>query len=966
MLNNSPLAITQLFIRSHIEERNLEGALSCLADMIVWFGIGDFELIHGKKEACRYLTEEIDAFPNGYKIDFLDMTETMLTEDSGTVFGHILITDPRKKSRLDCRLTSVCMKCDDHFLITTLHTSLPINLQHELKEQQQQELSNAEIQMIIGNIPGGVHRCPLFDRIHVDYVSPGFEEMSGYTRSEIHTLFQDNYTKLLVEEDRTVFSNAICQLANKADNRDLEYRMCRKDGTIIRVVDHFRSIRMKDGRMWGFGVATNVTEQHEALAQLKLLTDSIPGGLAVFEYSSGGLNTVYFSDGVCDLVDYTREEYAQISKNHFVGLIFEEDFDVIKEKITQVVAGNPAIDCVYRVRTKHGNCRWINLRGIVTERRGGIICANAVLLDITDSKIAEEKLRIRDEEYSLAIGQSGKTIYRYTIADQSVYLLQKADDVFDFLPYVKNVPESLIQKGFIAPESIRDFTAFYEAIDRGEKTGCVILRRKRNDGSLGWCRAHFTTLFSSTGEPVSAVISIGDITKQHEQELENAVLRQNEELFQIVVSHSDRFIIKYDIKTRIAYIQPCTARAFDVDEVVENVPYCSIEQGGIADESVTAYIDFHEKLIGGEPIAKVIVKMRRSGQLNQWGWYRFDGSLIFDDKKQPTYAVISFVEITKQYEKELAYERLCQHVNQLSEDAVLYFEADLTEMKIKRSGGHWLGNIRKTSNIESAELLEVNIQEMVYPEDREAVRYFFNRKNLLRDFSGGKTEKEGEYRIFYNHLPRWVSVTIEIIKDPYTENILVYVLFKDIDEIKKKEMNILKQAETDGLTNLYNRITVEGKIGKILEARQTSENKQDERFAVAILDVDNLKEVNDTLGHIQGDRAIRGFADILRDYFSEQDVVGRIGGDEFIAFLRNIEDEKNVEDMIRALVHKLSTLCVGENNEYHLHASIGVTISSADQENFETLYKKADTALYYVKRHGKNNYALYHTGMETM
>ncbi|MEG1479060.1 MAG: hypothetical protein RSC20_06015, partial [Clostridiales bacterium] len=70
---------------------------------------------------------------------------------------------------------------------------------------------------------------------------------------------------------------------------------------------------------------------------------------------------------------------------------------------------------------------------------------------------------------------------------------------------------------------------------------------------------------------------------------------------------------------------------------------------------------------------------------------------------------------------------------------------------------------------------------------------------LLNGFIHGKTEKEAEYRIIHNNKPKWISITVEMVADPYTENILIYVLFRDIDKTKTKEINILKQAQTDGL-----------------------------------------------------------------------------------------------------------------------------------------------------------------------
>ncbi|MEG1469940.1 MAG: PAS domain-containing protein [Anaerovoracaceae bacterium] len=1096
MLLGSPIATTQYFIRTHMEQRNLEEALDCLTEDISWFGTGAFEVVHGKEEAKDFLMDEIDLFPEGYDIEFLDMSETMVGDSIGTVFGQLLVTDKKMGSQINCRITATCIREKENFLISSLHMSLPTELQNDgeyypltiaeqklqqlknsffnttipggliccdvgdgyrvryvndffvkllgyddkedfllatggffenclskkediksiknsvqamkinqhgtftycvktkfgseiwirdykqkyesngqqwlmcfcvdisdiiqlerrLKEEAKRlEFANAEGQAIISNIPGGVHRCQLFDTIKLDYVSQGLEKMSGYTGEEIHRLFKDDYSMLLVEEDRKEFSEAISNLSKEADAQVLEYRMCRKDGTVIRVVDHFQSVVMEDGKIWGFGVATDVTPQYETVARLKLLTDTIPGGIGVYEYSGKGLESIYVSDGVCNMLGYTKEEYQLLAKNDLKSMVFEDDIEGLFNEIQMMLIGKTdEVDCIYRMRTKNGSYRWRNLRGTVGDRHSGVVRINAAFLDITDSKEYEETIRIRDQEYTLALKQSGKIVYRYNIEEKAVYMLQKSVDLFGFPPYSKNIPDSIVNMDWFTPQSRKDFFEFHEAIIRGEKNGSVTLCRKLKSGEYGWCCAYFTTLYNSVGKSVSAIVSIEDVTKQHQQELENEILKQNEELFQIVVSHSDRFIVKFDIKTRTVYAFPHTSDAFSVGKVLNNVPYSNIESGRVGEESIQTAIDFFDKLVAGESTAKAIIKMRRSRKTQEWGWYQFDGSVIVDDKGEPIYAVVSFIEITEQYEKELAYERVNQHIGRLSQDAMLYFEANLTEMKIEHSGGHWLCNLEKNLEGDLDQLMETCINKMIYFEDRQSIREFFDKDKLLASYAEGQAEREGEYRILDKGKPRWVYITIEMITDPYTENILLYILFKDIDKSKTKEIKILKQAEMDGLTNVYNRSTIEWQVRHIIKT------SRDEKYIFIIADMDDLKTINDTFGHMEGDHAIIMFAEVLKKFAGENNLVGRMGGDEFI-LLCGYNSETEVIQSLESLVKEMHKCGI---EKYHIKGSFGVIASNGSDETFESLYKKADIALYYVKRNGKNNYAFYREDME--
>ncbi|MEG1584337.1 MAG: GGDEF domain-containing protein, partial [Anaerovorax sp.] len=80
------------------------------------------------------------------------------------------------------------------------------------------------------------------------------------------------------------------------------------------------------------------------------------------------------------------------------------------------------------------------------------------------------------------------------------------------------------------------------------------------------------------------------------------------------------------------------------------------------------------------------------------------------------------------------------------------------------------------------------------------------------------------------------------------------------------------------------------------------ERRQDQVCALIIVDVDDLKKINDTLGHMEGDHAIIAFANTLRNYFGKQDMIGRIGGDEFLVFLTDAENEENMKPIMRGLI----------------------------------------------------------------
>ncbi|MEG1913421.1 MAG: GGDEF domain-containing protein, partial [Cloacibacillus sp.] len=123
-----------------------------------------------------------------------------------------------------------------------------------------------------------------------------------------------------------------------------------------------------------------------------------------------------------------------------------------------------------------------------------------------------------------------------------------------------------------------------------------------------------------------------------------------------------------------------------------------------------------------------------------------------------------------------------------------------------------------------------------------------------------------------------------------------------------------------------------------------------------VADLDGLKIINDNLGHTSGDAAIKLFADTLATHFADSGIVGRIGGDEFMAFLDGVEAGASLDDAMKSLIMKLV--------ELHVYGSIGVVTGDVGADCFNELYRKADMALYHVKRNGKCDYAVYSPQME--
>lgn len=168
-------------------------------------------------------------------------------------------------------------------------------------------------------------------------------------------------------------------------------------------------------------------------------------------------------------------------------------------------------------------------------------------------------------------------------------------------------------------------------------------------------------------------------------------------------------------------------------------------------------------------------------------------------------------------------------------------------------------------------------------------------------------------------------------------------------EQKTREVTDMKsKSNQDALTGLWNRTYTEETVDEMIF--------QGVKGALLMIDMDNFKAINDNYGHIAGDQTLKMFADTLRTLSGKDDVLCRIGGDEFVVFIKD-ETSKTVlgnraADIISDLCHKLEQ-CKFETNS---SVSIGIAQTPEDGMEFNKLYNCADKALYYVKQNGKNSY----------
>ncbi len=205
--------------------------------------------------------------------------------------------------------------------------------------------------------------------------------------------------------------------------------------------------------------------------------------------------------------------------------------------------------------------------------------------------------------------------------------------------------------------------------------------------------------------------------------------------------------------------------------------------------------------------------------------------------------------------------------------------------------------------------------------------------------------------------PVWA--TISVIRGKDGEPVQYSSVFNDVTNIKKSEEEIKYQAYHDTLTGLPNRQLFLDRL-KLAISRS---GRITGIFAVLFIDLDNFKNINDSLGHSIGDQLLRGAAIRLINCSREEDTISRLGGDEFTIIIESMNSEQDAISVANRVIKAMAEPFYNEGENLYITVSIGIALYPQDGETPEELIKNADIAMYHVKDYGKNSYKFFNKSM---
>ena len=567
---------------------------------------------------------------------------------------------------------------------------------------------------------------------------------------------------------------------------------------------------------------------------------------------------------------------------------------------------------------------------------------------------ASDLLSISEAETELrtSMARMGRAVSRFDWATQTLHLPQEYADARQ-LPHQLTLPVRMDSSNERLVKRLDRYQRLSSAIMSGEATGKEEMSFLADDGTETWETAEFVTFFSEQKKPVRTIITLEDTTALHQQEEEISELRFSEHIMRLVAEHSGRIVYYLDLERHnIEGLdqEQCTAAGLPA-LIPLDAPFLRHRLVIASGDDVDTILS---NVRSGVPRGEIKTKIR--GLDGKYRWFDIHYSTIWNDKGTVLGAVISLLDVTRQHRQELAYQRYQQDIQSIGDVGMFSLEVDLVTGVVEHSGGNLLDEDAKTwlKKRDYSEVLELLLRDLFLDSNRAEAREAFRKEHLLEQY-GTANQQSSDWQVVFpqNGKHSWLRITIQLVPDSFTGHIRAFMDMRDVTAEKEAFLQVQRQAERDGLTGVYNRASIQWIVDRHLSDHANPD------VAFILLDLDDLKSLNDRFGHQRGDDVLRQLGEITTQHFGGGHYVGRVGGDEFVIFLPGASSGASLQASIQSMMDKFLRIRIPEDESYQVHCSVGVALGKPGQDDFNKLYRNADLALYHIKRNGKNDYAFF-------
>ena len=787
------------------------------------------------------------------------------------------------------------------------------------------------------SIPGGYSFYELGgDALRLLDFNDAMAEMVGCTRDEFARMADDDALGIVHEADRWIIQAAIDELRSGAQRASCTSRLTVRDG-FLWAHTSLSAVYRSEESLYVVAVVIDVTREREGEQRLRQrneaqqrLYDAIPCGIVRYT-ADDGQHIVSINKKGCELLGYPdMGSFVAASGDHALMPIHEDDIPRHNAVVEQLNNGSLPLDFSYRYYRRDGSVGWLEGTSALEAGLDDEPVIQSAFLDVTAQRLKSRELDL--QRYAKVLCSVYGEILELDGERETCRLLYSSAHPADGRAHP--LREALDRWMSHVPDA-QDRASLRLAIrqcwdDRhGKPAACTY--RMEDNGTVTWCQTTFLRVSET-----SVLCCNKDVTER--------------------LSEQDRKILQH-VSSTIGMLPVGVGvfalRGREVYALHANDLLCAMF--GIEPQWFAQKVGEGKPLPVSEDAAalgeRIDQEARRKGLDEVLHTKRADGTPVdvrlqgrfVENEGGDTLLYLVLADITD--ELRIRHERAWQseRYRLLSEmTRAISFdydsETDTVLLYIDRTGNgmeeqvipHYLETLSETRD------------GVVHPDSIEGVR------NMFVSVRAGATKVGVEYRAdYYGRGYAWYRANLFVVHDDAGAWHLVGLI-----ENIEGERDLRYRAEYDATTGLSNHAATQDLITAALASPAVREHS-----VCVVLDIDDFKAVNDTAGHMEGDVLLHAVGAVLRANFRESDVIGRVGGDEFVLLLKEVDLDVVLRKLEQVRAQISATTVPGLDRAPSISA--GVYATCPDDRAYRDVFVHADEALYQAKRAGKNRVQVY-------
>ena len=705
---------------------------------------------------------------------------------------------------------------------------------------------------------------------------------------------------------------------------------------------------MQDGKAIKLvGAFQDITERKQAEVDLRASEASLAAAQARAHLGSWELNlltnTGTWSHELFRLF-YRELSLGPPTYEGFLELIHPDDRAAVVTQHARVPELTAPQTIEYRTHPALGPIRVLsNTLHVIRDANGVAVRMAGTMLDITERKQAQDALQASEARFRSSFDSAGIGMALCSFDGRWIQVNRRLCEIVGY------PEEALLKMTFhdiTHPEDLSPDMANMEALLNGTVPYFQMEKRYVHfDGHTVWINLSVALVRDAAGVPLHTVAHMEDISSR--KVLEQALLA-SEERFRRIVQTAEEGVWEIDAEAKTSFVNPKMARMLG---------YSSEEMLGRA---LTDFMDEE-----GRAIAEANIERRKQGIAEQhdFKFMRKDGAQFWgvvatnptlDAQGQYAGALAMITDITSRKQSEEALRIAASAFD--SQQGMFVTNADWVILQVNKA-------FTEITGYSKQEAVGLTPHVLLGSGRHDADFYAAMLDSLERtgSWQGEIWDRRKNGEIY----PQWLTVTA--VKDTDGKVTHYVDAFTDITSRKAAEDQIQSLAFFDPLTGLPNRRLLMDRLKQAV----ASGARREKRGALLFVDLDNFKNLNDTLGHDKGDLLLQQVAQRLTTCIREGDTVARLGGDEFVVMLEDLsatEMEAAAQaEIVGEKIHIALNQIYGlASYTHHSTASIGITLFGDQSENIEEPLKRADLAMYQAKAAGRNTLRFFDPQMQAV